>query len=92
MYLIQGIRHARIDIDQKLVEIGLNENAIDPSSTIHRSLEWDVLEFFGESINQSKVWLLVSTIHSLVMGLYSCYLWRVIVFRNLLKKDWNIAG
>lgn len=54
MYLIQGIRHARIDIDQKLVEIGLNENAIDPSSTIHRSLEWDVLEFLGESIEPEQ--------------------------------------
>ncbi len=50
LYLIQGMRKAGINVDQKLERIGLNEKALDPSSIIHPSLEQSVLAALGEGI------------------------------------------
>lgn len=50
LYLIQGMRKAGINVDEKLERIGLNESALDPSSIIHPSLEQDVLAILGEGI------------------------------------------
>ncbi|ANF83124.1 AraC family transcriptional regulator [Acinetobacter sp. NCu2D-2] len=50
MYLIQGMRKAGVDVDQKLQKIGLRVDALDPSSVIHPSLEYDVLKVVGEDI------------------------------------------
>lgn len=50
IYLIQGMRKAGIDVDQKLQTIGLRVDALDPSSIIHPSLEYDVLRVVGEGI------------------------------------------
>ena len=50
MYLIQGMRKAGVDVDQKLQKIGLRVDALDPSSIIHPSLEYDVLKVVGEDI------------------------------------------
>ena len=50
MYLIQGMRKAGIAVDQKLQSVGLRAEALDPSSTIHPSLEWDVLKVIGQDV------------------------------------------
>lgn len=50
LYLIQGMRKAGINVDQKLERIGLNEKALDPSSIIHPSLEHNMLAALGEGI------------------------------------------
>ncbi len=44
MYLVQGMRKAGVDVDQRLQSIGLRVDALDPTSVIHPSLEWDVLK------------------------------------------------
>ena len=54
MYLIQGMRKAGIAVDQKLQSIGLRAEALDPSSTIHPSLEWDVLKVIGQDVAPEK--------------------------------------
>lgn len=48
LYLIQGMRKAGINVDQKLERIGLSENTLDPSSVIHPNLEQDVLTILGD--------------------------------------------
>lgn len=50
MYLIQGMRKAGIDVDQKLQTIGLRIDALDATSVIHPSLEWDVLKVIGHDV------------------------------------------
>ncbi|EMU05215.1 AraC family transcriptional regulator, partial [Acinetobacter baumannii ABNIH11] len=42
IYLIQGMRNAGIDVDSRLADIGIKVDSLDPSSTIHDSLEWDI--------------------------------------------------
>lgn len=54
IYLIQGMRKAGIDVDQKLQSIGLRVDALDPSSIIHPSLEHDVLKVVGDGIEPIK--------------------------------------
>ncbi len=50
MYLIQGMRKAGVDVDAKLQSIGLRADALDTSSIIHPSLEWDILKVIGEDV------------------------------------------
>lgn len=54
MYLIQGMRKAGVAVDQKLQSIGLRADALDPSSIIHPSLEWDVLKVIGQDVAPEK--------------------------------------
>ncbi|MGE8538532.1 MAG: AraC family transcriptional regulator ligand-binding domain-containing protein [Acinetobacter sp.] len=54
MYLIQGMRKAGIDVDQKLQNIGLRVDAFDPGSIIHPSLEHDVLKVVGQEIEAEQ--------------------------------------
>ena len=54
MYLIQGMRKAGVAVDQKLQAIGLRADALDPSSIIHSSLEWDVLKIIGQDVAPEK--------------------------------------
>ncbi|OTG82488.1 AraC family transcriptional regulator [Acinetobacter sp. ANC 4558] len=44
MYLIQGMRNAGIDIDEKLMRIGLKVDAIDLASAIDINLEREILK------------------------------------------------
>ena len=50
MYLVQGMRKAGIDVDAKLQTIGLRIDALDATSVIHPSLEWDVLKVIGQDV------------------------------------------
>ncbi|SPL71388.1 helix-turn-helix transcriptional regulator [Acinetobacter stercoris] len=50
MYLIQGMRNAGIDVDARLASIGIKADALDPSSTIHPSLEWDIQKVIGLNV------------------------------------------
>ncbi|MGE8559792.1 MAG: helix-turn-helix domain-containing protein [Acinetobacter sp.] len=54
MYLIEGMRKAGVAVDQKLQSIGLRADALDPSSIIHPSLEWDVLKVIGQGVAPEK--------------------------------------
>ncbi|MFH7764679.1 AraC family transcriptional regulator ligand-binding domain-containing protein [Acinetobacter sp. BSP-28] len=54
MYLIQGMRKAGVPVDHKLLTIGLRADALDPSSVIHPSLEWDVLKVIGQDVVPEK--------------------------------------
>jgi AraC-like DNA-binding protein len=54
MYLVQGMRKAGIDVDAKLQSIGLRIDALDATSVIHPSLEWDVLKVIGEDVAPEK--------------------------------------
>ncbi len=50
MYLIQGMRNAGIDVDSRLATIGIKPDALDPTSIIHPSLEWDIQKVVGEGV------------------------------------------
>ncbi len=50
MYLIQGMRNAGIDVDERLASIGIQSDALDPSSIIHPSLEWDIQKIIGQGV------------------------------------------
>lgn len=50
MYLIHGMRNAGIDVDSRLESIGIKADALDPSSIIHPSLEWDILKVIGKDV------------------------------------------
>ncbi|OTG82983.1 helix-turn-helix domain-containing protein [Acinetobacter sp. ANC 4648] len=50
MYLIHGMRNSGIDVDTRLASIGINADALDPSSIIHPSLEWDIQKVIGEGV------------------------------------------
>lgn len=50
MYLIQGMRQVGIDVDARLQQIGIQADALDPSSSIHSSLEWDILNVMSEGV------------------------------------------
>ena len=52
MYLIHGMRNAGIDVDSRLESIGIKADALDPSSIIHPSLEWDIQMWVCHSINR----------------------------------------
>lgn len=54
MYLIQGMRKAGIEVDQKLQNIGLRVDALDPTSIIHPSVEYDVLKVVGQDIQPEQ--------------------------------------
>lgn len=54
MYLVQGMRKAGIDVDSKLQSIGLHIDALDATSVIHPSLEWDVLKVIGHGVPPEK--------------------------------------
>ncbi|WP_353142837.1 helix-turn-helix domain-containing protein [Acinetobacter pragensis] len=54
MYLVQGMRKAGIDVDSKLESIGLRVDALDATSVIHPSLEWDVLKVIGQDVPSEK--------------------------------------
>lgn len=51
MYLIQGMRHVGIPVDQRLKQIGLNAQSFDPSSVIHPDLEWDIQRVLAKGID-----------------------------------------
>lgn len=48
--MIQGMRKAGVDVDPKLESIGLRIEALDPSSVIHPSIEYDVLKVVGKNV------------------------------------------
>lgn len=50
MYLIQGMRQVGIDVDARLQQIGIQADALDPRSSIHSSLEWDILSVISEGV------------------------------------------
>lgn len=54
MYLIHGMRNAGIDVDSRLNSIGIKADALDPSSTIHPSLEWDILSVVAQDVKPEK--------------------------------------
>lgn len=54
MYLMHGMRNAGIDVDTRLAGIGIKAEALDPSSIIHPSLEWDILKVIGHDVAPEK--------------------------------------
>ena len=54
MYLIHGMRNAGIDVDSHLANIGIKADALDPSSIIHPSLEWDILKAVAVDVPPEK--------------------------------------
>ncbi len=42
MYLIQGMRHVGIDVDARLADMGIQAEALDPSSIIPDEIEWGI--------------------------------------------------
>ncbi|MFX4786576.1 helix-turn-helix domain-containing protein [Acinetobacter baumannii] len=54
IYLIQGMRNAGIDVDSRLADIGIKVDSLDPSSTIHDSLEWDIQQIISENVDPEK--------------------------------------
>ena len=54
MYLIHGMRNVGIDVDSRLASIGIKADALDPSSIIHPSLEWDILKVVGIDVAPEK--------------------------------------
>lgn len=54
IYLIQGMRNAGIDVDSRLADIGIKVDALDPSSTIHDRLEWDIQQIISKNVEPEK--------------------------------------
>ena len=54
MYLIQGMRNAGIDVDERLQSIGLHADALDASSVIHPRLELDILKIIGAGVRPEQ--------------------------------------
>ncbi|ENU29767.1 hypothetical protein F991_02254 [Acinetobacter sp. CIP-A165] len=50
MYLIQGMRHVGIDVDARLANMGIQADALDPSSIIPDAIEWDILQHISQDI------------------------------------------
>lgn len=64
MYLIHGMRNAGIQVDDRLESIGIKAEALDPSSIIHPSLEWDILKVVGHDV-QPETGLFIGQHYSL---------------------------
>lgn len=64
MYLIHGMRNSGIDVDTRLASIGIKADALDPSSIIHPSLEWDIQKVIGEGV-KPEVGLLIGQHYAL---------------------------
>ena len=72
IYLIQGMRNAGIDVDSRLARYGIKVDSLDPSSTIHDSLEWD-MQIISENVDQKG--LFIGQHYALAgYGPFSCYL------------------
>lgn len=54
MYLIQGMRHAGIDVDARLADMGIQAEALDPSSIIPDEIEWDILQYISQDISPEQ--------------------------------------
>ncbi|TQR61867.1 AraC family transcriptional regulator [Acinetobacter sp. RF14B] len=50
LYIIQGMRKAGVDVDERLQGIGIHAEALDPAAVIHPELEKDVFRVIGESV------------------------------------------
>lgn len=50
MYLIQGMKHAGIAVDERLASIGLHSQSLDPNSIIHPDLEWDIQKLLAKDV------------------------------------------
>ena len=68
------MRNAGIDVDSRLADIGIKVDSLDPSSTIHDSLEWDIQQIISENVDPEKGLFIDNITHWQVMVLYSCYL------------------
>lgn len=54
MYLIQGMRHVGIDVDARLANMGIQADALDPSSIIPDEIEWDILQHISQDISPEQ--------------------------------------
>lgn len=54
MYLIQGMRHVGIDVDARLADMGIQAEALDPSSIIPDEIEWDILQYISQDITPEQ--------------------------------------
>lgn len=54
IYLIQGMRQAGINVDERLATIGINFESLDTTSIIHQDLESDILNVIAAGIEPSK--------------------------------------
>lgn len=50
LYLIQGMRHAGIDIDARLAQMGIKADALDPASIIFDEIEWDIVQHISQDV------------------------------------------
>ncbi|MEC8568768.1 MAG: AraC family transcriptional regulator, partial [Pseudomonadota bacterium] len=54
MYLIQGMRHVGIDVDARLADMGIQADALDPSSIIPDAIEWDILQHISQDLRAEQ--------------------------------------
>lgn len=50
IYLINGMRHAGIDVDARLARIGIRASALNPHAVFHPSLELSILDYLGQQV------------------------------------------
>lgn len=51
IYLIQGMRSAGVDVDEKLKKIGIDAELIDPQALIQRQLEWHIQQHLAVDLD-----------------------------------------
>lgn len=51
IYLIQGMRSAGVNVDEKLKKIGIDAALIDPQALIHRELEWHIQQYLSVNLD-----------------------------------------
>ena len=54
MYLIQGMRDAGIDLNDKLMRIGLQVDAIEPNAILDEKLEYEILKVLCEDLSAEQ--------------------------------------
>lgn len=50
IYLINGMRHAGIDVDARLAQIGIHANALNPNAVFHPSIELNIQDYLGQQV------------------------------------------
>lgn len=50
IYLINGMRHAGIDVDARLAQIGIRANALNPQAIFHPSIELKIQDYLGQQV------------------------------------------
>lgn len=54
IYLIQGMRNTGINVDQRLAQIGIQVEALNPHSVIHRDLDFSIQNIISQDIETTR--------------------------------------